>query len=137
MYVIQVFRWAIPARLILRKQWLANIAFVLFVVVSGITQVLAIAGGEAEPVLIIVGALLSLGSGVLIVVLMTRFGLLAAAGNIFFANLLASYPLTFDPSRPYFATSMAAIVVALVLAFLVFRSSVAGQSFHTGSFLDV
>ena len=69
--------------------------------------------------------------------LLTRFGLLAAAGNIFFANLLATYPLTFDPSRPYFTTSMVGIVLALVFAFLAFRGSLAGRSLHTGSFLDV
>ncbi|MBD3866911.1 MAG: protein kinase [Acidobacteria bacterium] len=130
------FTLLLVARLILRKQWLANIAFVLFVVVSGITQILALAGGEAEPVLIIVGALLSLGSGVLIVVLMTRFGLLAAAGNIFFANLLGTFPLTFDPSRPYFTTSLIGIGLALVFAFLAFRGSLAGRSLNAGSFLD-
>lgn len=130
------FTLLLVARLILRKQWLANTGLVLFFMAAGVTQVVATSGGQSAPVLVLVGALLGLGNGILIVVLLTRFGLLAAAGNIFFANLLAAFPLTFDPSRPYFSTGLAGIALALVFAFLVFRSALAGRSFHAGAFLD-
>ncbi len=130
------FTLLLVARLILRKQWLANTALFLLFTLAGVIQVVATSGLQAPPALVLVGALFGLGNGILVVVLLTRFGLLAAAGNFFFVNLLANFPLTFDPSRPYFTTSVAGIALALLFAFLVFRSSLGRQSFSAGSFLD-
>jgi hypothetical protein len=130
------FTLLLVARLILRKQWLANTALFLLFALAGVIQVVGTSGLQATPALVLVGALFGLGSGILVVVLLTRFGLLAAAGNFFFVNLLINFPLTFDLSRPYFTISVAGIALALVFAFLVFRSSLAGRSFHVGAFLD-
>ena len=130
------FTLLLVLRLVLRKQWLANTGFILFILLSRVTQTLAAAGSSPEPALLLVGLFVGLGTGIVVVLLLTRFGLLAAAGNIFFANLLAVFPLTFDPSRPYFAASLAGIGLALLLTFLAFREALGGRSFTAGRFLD-
>ena len=65
-----------------------------------------------------------------------RFGLLATATCFLLINLVASYPLTFDTSAPYFVTGLVGILVIVVLMITALRIALAGQTVFTDSLLD-
>jgi len=126
----------IVLRLILRKPWLGNLGFVLFIVAANVLAAVAPAGTDASTALIAISCVLGAVVGSLLLALMTRLGLLAAAGNILFANLLASFPLTFDSTRPYFGTSLIGLAAMMILGILVYRIALTGNTQTGKSFLD-
>ena len=66
-----------------------------------------------SPALLVYGALVGALSAAILLVLLVRFGLLAAAGCFVMVNLPAAFPITLDASAPYFPTSLFALTVAV------------------------
>jgi hypothetical protein len=65
-----------------------------------------------------------------------RFGLVAAAGCFLMMNFLAVYPITLDPSAPYFPTSLFALAVAAPLTGVAFFVALGGRPVFEDSILQ-
>jgi protein kinase-like protein len=104
-------------RLILRKEWLAGVGFVLlFVALRGFSSSYPIAD---VPAMIIVYAV--------IVFMLLRCGLLALVVTIFITDLLGELVFTTNFSAWYGAGSLLLIVVVSGLAIFAFRKSLGGH----------
>jgi len=110
-------------RVLLRKEWLAAAAFVLFFAVPSFLD----------------GSLISAAFGLAVaavtILVFLRFGLLA----LFFSNLFGhslQFPLTTDSSAWYAGTSLLVLLVLGVLAVYGFRIATAGQPLFAAARLD-
>ena len=104
-------------RTLLRKDWVAAAAFVLFFGLVGAVQ----SGGFAVflvPRLILYG---------LSVFLLIRFGVLALVASNIFDVFLGSFPLTTQTSSWYADTSLAGVVLMAAIAFYAFHTSLGGR----------
>jgi tRNA A-37 threonylcarbamoyl transferase component Bud32 len=102
---------------ILRKDWLAAIAFVaIFALPRGLTSSYM---AVELPTQILVYAIA--------VLIVFRFGLVPLAGAIFTVNMLGSVPLTADLSAWYLTTSVLALLSVVVLAGWGFYQSLGGE----------
>jgi serine/threonine-protein kinase len=123
-------------RIILRKQWLAGIVYCAILAAGSAAQ-FSVPGSDAPtPVLLVYGALVGALSAAILLILLVRFGLLAAAGCFVMVNLLAAYPITLDASAPYFPTSLFALAVAVALAGSAFYTALAGRPVFEDSILQ-
>ncbi|MFN2454966.1 MAG: hypothetical protein ABR577_12165 [Pyrinomonadaceae bacterium] len=113
---------------IFRKQWLATIVFwtLIFLLIG-----LAFAG--AAPLFFWLGPALV---ATLIVVCISRFGLLAMVSFQVFFTLTFHNPISANFSRWYFGNTIFAAVVLLGLAIYGFYTSLAGQKIFEAKFLE-
>jgi hypothetical protein len=109
-------------RLLLRKQWIAAVAFVIL----GAGQQLSRSDHPAidAPLMIAIYALL--------VVILMRFGLLALGACIFVTNSIPALLFTADFSAWYGVSSIAIILIVLALAAWGFHTAMAGRPIFAG-----
>jgi len=110
-------------RVLLRKEWLAAAAFVLFFAVPSFLD------GS------LISAAFDLAVAAATILVFLRFGLLA----LFFSNLFGhslQFPLTTDSSAWYAGTSLLVLLVLGVLAVYGFRIATAGQPLFAAARLD-
>jgi hypothetical protein len=105
-------------RMLLHRTWLAGVALVVAVTLSGHS-----ASGSLLLELAF-GAIF----GVLLLVLLFRFGFLALVAGTLSTNLLTVYPMTFDTAAWYAGNTLLAVVVLGGLAIVAFRVALAGHS---------
>jgi hypothetical protein len=114
-------------RALLRKEWAAVVAFVLFLSVL-------LAGGSRHPAVTFVVNLILNGVSVFLLI---RFGLLAlAACFVFQFCFLENFPLTTQGSAWYAGISLAGIVLMAAMAFYGFYTSLGGRPVFGGAVLD-
>jgi serine/threonine-protein kinase len=114
-------------RMIFRVQWLAATAFCLLFTLLSVLEFIAFAGATLSLEIIALSVVLGVTSGVFMIVLLLRFGLLATVGAFIVATTLAYYPITLDPGAPYFATSLLGLLICIALASFAFYGSLAGR----------
>jgi hypothetical protein len=115
-------------RVLLRKEWAASLAWVLFFTVffSG-----GPGGTESVPVVLV-----TLILSVIIVFLMRRLGLLWLVVVFFFAYLLQKFQLTTQMSSWYASLSIAGILLMAAIAFYGFYTSLGGRPIFGGAALE-
>jgi len=114
---LQFFFLLLGLKVVLRKDWLAALAFTaLFALPRGLTSTYVAVELPAQ--------ILIYGIAVLIVF---RFGLIPLAFAIFTVNMLANVPFTADFSAWYMTTSILALLSVLVLAVWGFYHSLGGE----------
>ena len=115
---LQFFFLLMGLRVLLRKDWLATIAFVaIFTVVKTLgTQYPMVEGATAVVVYLILA------------LIVYHFGLIPLACAIFTVDLLASVPFTGDFSSWYLGTTMFALLSVVALAAWGFYHSLGGES---------
>ena len=113
-------------RVLLRKPWLAGLAFVGFWV--GLKLV-----GSHHPAIESATFIVVYGLAAFVVV---RFGFLSLALAIFVADLLINVPLTSHVSEWYFAGPFFALLSVLAIGCWAFYIALAGQKLWKGSLLD-
>jgi serine/threonine-protein kinase len=118
-------------RALLRKEWAAAVAFVVFFTALLNSPVL-FAGGQLAAIALLIGLILT-GLGVF---LLRRLGLLAVAVSFFFSGLLTSFPLTTQMSSWYAGISLTGILLMAALTFSAFYTSLGGQKAFGGRFLE-
>jgi hypothetical protein len=121
---LMIFFMLFLLRLLTRREWLATGVFVLL----GIVQ----ASFANDPLL---SAIESGVGGILIVVLLLRFGLLALVAEIFVENILG-VPFTTDLSAWYSGASLSMLFMVLVLAGYTFHMALGGQKVFAGKLLE-
>lgn len=114
-------------RTLLRKDWAAAVAFVLFFGLVGAVQ----SGGSIAVFLVPRLILASLS-----VYLLIRFGVLALAASGVFDVFLGSFPLTTQMSAWYADTSLAGILLMAAIAFYAFHTSLGGRPMFGTSELE-
>jgi hypothetical protein len=115
------------ARIVLRRQWLAAAAFVLVFEAVTVFRLLSFVGHDF-PVSLWIAALALTAVGELVgLVVLLRFGLLAAVGMYALGNLLAAVPMTLDPGRPYFPAAATGLLLVAGFGVWAFRTSLAGR----------
>ena len=72
----------------------------------------------------------------MIVLVMTRFGLLAVVAQVFATLMLLWFPVTTDLSTWYAPSTLFAYAVVLAVAGYAFRMAVAGRPLFKGGFID-
>jgi hypothetical protein len=106
------------ARVLLRKVWLANIAFIVL-----LTFIYAADNSSVEywelPVLA--------GIATLTMFVLMRFGLLAMIITNTLSFYLITWPRTLDSSQWYFSQGIIPIVIVVLVALYGFRTSLAGR----------
>lgn len=105
-------------RVVLRKEWLVAIAFVLLLAFNHVRQ-----SDMASPQLFIV----DVGIYVILMVALMRFGMFAAVVMLFITNVLSDGLMTTDFSAWYGTSSWMAIVVVIAVALWGYRISTAGK----------
>ncbi len=105
-------------RAVLKKQWLANAAFVLVWSVTG-------AWASANPY---VAFAFAAASTIVWLTVLLRFGLLTSLVAFSVQGLLALYPLTFDFRHWYAASTILVLVVVAGLTAYGFRVALAGRT---------
>jgi serine/threonine-protein kinase len=135
-FIVQLISLSVPLghfmmflllRIILRKQWLAAIGYCAILSLSmGVT--LGVQGGEISRGLFLYGAAAGTIMAVLVLIILVRFGLLAAAGCFLIANHIPRFPITLDTATPYFTASLFGLIVAAVITIAAFYVSLAGRS---------
>ena len=113
-------------RSLLRKEWVASLAWVLFL------SVLLSAGSDSVPVAL-VQSLIVFG---VTVFLLTRLGLLYLVVTFVFVGLLLNCPLTTQGSAWYAGISLAGVLVIAALAIYGFYTSLGGQKVFEGKLLE-
>jgi serine/threonine-protein kinase len=113
-------------RAVLRKEWLAVGAFVLFVT---LTVVMLAQGGG------LIAAAFGLVKAAALILVFLRFGLLALIFGNYFAHFL-EFPLTTDSSAWYAGTSLFILLVLASIAIYGFRIALAGRPMFSGMPLD-
>jgi predicted Ser/Thr protein kinase len=114
---LEFFFLLLGLKVLLRKDWLAAIAFVaLFALPRGFTSSYA---AVEVPAQILVYAIA--------VMIVFRFGLVPLACAIFTANLMGNIPLTADFSAWYMTTSVLALLSVVALAGWGFYQSLGGE----------
>jgi hypothetical protein len=113
-------------RLILRRSWLAGLAFVAILTAG---QSL----GSHYPQLDVAYFALAYAFTFLILL---RFGLTPLVVGLAIANFVGSSPLTLDPSAWYFGSSMAVLLAVVGIATYGFQTSVAGRALIKDEILE-
>jgi hypothetical protein len=113
-------------RIILRKQWLAAVAFVAIQAFQ-IAVNIAGYGTEAIPAVWAIGLGLGLLQAILYLTLMLRFGLVALLGMGLFSQWFKAFPTTVDVSSPCFGTSLIALLGFAAIALGAFFLSGAAR----------
>lgn len=113
-------------RVLLRKQWAAAGAFVLFFTIFSVLP-------SESPALFAVREVIVNG---LIVFLLVRFGVLAVMASFVFGVFLGAFPLTTDASAWYAGIGFAGILVMAAMAFYGFYTSLGGRPAFGGAALD-
>jgi serine/threonine-protein kinase len=115
-------------RIIFRKQWIAASVFCLIFAGFNIVDFVAYGAQRVTPALVAMSLVIGVITGLFMIVLILRFGLLATVGAFFVANAVAYYPITLNPDAPYFATSMLALLICIGLAAYAFFVSLGSRS---------
>jgi hypothetical protein len=113
-------------RTLLRKEWAAAVAGVLFVVVA------VAAAGQFAPSALALGLIL----GSLVVFLLIRFGLLVLVANYVVHSALTNFPLTTQGSAWYAGISLTGILLMAAVTLYGFYTSLAGRPAFGGAVLD-
>ena len=113
-------------RALLRKDWAAAVAFVLFGTVANA------ATSQFAPVALIFFLILSS----LFAFLMIRFGLLTLVANFVVWSILTHFPLTTEGSAWYAGISLAGILLMAAMAFYAFYTSLGGRPIFGGAVLQ-
>jgi serine/threonine-protein kinase len=104
-------------RVVLRKEWLAAIGFVLFfVVIRGLGTTYPVV--ESVTMVIVYGA---------VVFMLMRCGLLALVTTIFVCDLVPNLAFTTNFAAWYGTGSLVLVLLVVALAILAFRKSLGGQ----------
>lgn len=103
-------------RIVLRKAWIATLAF-------GLAHTALFTVMASSPA---TGAVIGAASSAIILLVMVRFGLVATLGMQFIAVIIAVFPVTSDVSSWYFGVGLQGLVVALALTAWAFWNAVAG-----------
>jgi hypothetical protein len=104
-------------RVILRKEWLAGAAFILFFVIGrGFTSTYPVTNVPAN--LIVYGV---------IVYMLLRCGLLSLVVTIFITDLLPELAFTTNFSAWYGAGSLVVVLLVAAIAAVAFRNALGGQ----------
>jgi serine/threonine-protein kinase len=118
---LQFFFLLLGLKVVLRKDWLAAIAFVaLFALPQGLSSSYA---AVEVPAWILIYAIA--------VLIVYRFGLIPLACAIFTINMLANVPFTADFSAWYMTTSVLALLSVVALAGWGFYQSLGGEPLWT------
>jgi len=118
---LQFFFLLLGLKVVLRKEWLAAIAFVaLFALPQGLSSSYA---AVEVPAWILIYAIA--------VLIVYRFGLIPLACAIFTINMLANVPFTADFSAWYMTTSVLALLSVVALAGWGFYQSLGGEPLWT------
>jgi serine/threonine-protein kinase len=123
-------------RIVLRRQWLAALAYVAILAAVSVLRYAVPGSGEVSGPLAVLGMLGGAATGVLVLILLVRFGILAAAGCFVMTNLLAACPITLNTSAPHFTTSVLGLAFAALVAVGAFHTSRAGQPLFGDSILE-
>jgi len=116
-YAVAIFFLLFLLRTLLRKDWLAALAFM------GLFAFIPSAGSE-EPLKEAVFWFVIAGS---VVFLLLRFGLLAYAMGVFTVQILTEFPITRHVSAWYAPSGVLSIVVIVALAIYGFRTTLEGR----------
>ncbi len=108
-----------------RKEWLSSLVAWLF-----FTVVLGIAARNQ-----VIGILLFGLFFALLLVVITRFGLLAMIASVFFGQLFSTYPMTSDFSVWYAGSTIFGLSAGLAVVVYSFYISLGGQPLFKGGFL--
>jgi serine/threonine-protein kinase len=114
---------------VLRREWAASVALWLFATV-------ALFLNEPPGQMTVVKLLLTTVAGLLLVLPLYRYGLLAMVSSVFFAHLVVFFPATSDLSAWYAGDFLLALVICVALATWAFHTSLAGQKLFSGQFLQ-
>jgi serine/threonine-protein kinase len=113
-------------RLVFRFQWLA--ATVLCVLNAALTGFgLSVQAPDPSLGAIVFGVTLGLVNAAVLIILLTRFGLLATFAAMLLGTILENYPFTLDFSKPYAGAGLFGMLVIAAYAVYAFRISVAGR----------
>ena len=105
-----------------RREWLAlGVAWLLFTAASGL-------GGRPLKISLIFGALYS----ALIILAVTRFGLLTLTAALFFITMFSNYPMTTDFSVWYAPSTIFVLVITGAVVAFAFYTSLGGQAVFKG-----
>ncbi len=115
-------------RIIFRKQWIAAGVFCLIFATLSILEFVAYGAQRVTPTLVVMSLVIGVITGLFLIVLILRFGLLATVGAFFVANVFAYYPITLNPDAPYFPTSMLGLLICVGLASYAFYLSLGSRS---------
>jgi hypothetical protein len=118
-------------RVLLRKEWAAATAFVLFFTVFFNAPIL-FAGGRSAAIALVIGLILN-GLSVLLLV---RLGLLATVVSAAFVFCFLSLPLTTQGSAWYAGISLTAVLLMAAMAFYAFYTSLGGRPLFGGAVLE-
>jgi hypothetical protein len=118
-------------RALLRREWAAAVAFVLFFTVFFNAPVL-FAGGRSAAIAVVVGLILNSLS----VFLLIRLGLLALVASVVFGFCFLNLPLTTQGSAWYAGITLTAILLMAVMAFYGFYTSLGGRPLFGGAVLE-
>jgi hypothetical protein len=113
-------------RVLLRKEWAAAVAWVLFL------TVFFSVGNESVPAAAAQGLILN----VVTVFLLRRLGLLWLLVAFIFAGLLTNFPLTTQGSAWYAGLSMGGILLMAAIALYGFYTSLGGRPIFGGAVLE-
>lgn len=119
-------------RLLLKRQWLA---FVVLLLLFIIPDMIVRQPGYSWPAQAGDAAFTALNISIFMLVLI-RFGLVAALAAGILTDLLRSMPLTFDPSVWYSSTSFVALGFIGAMAIYGFHTALAGRSLFKDEWLD-
>jgi hypothetical protein len=113
--------------MVLRRHMLAACVFCAVPAAFSAYIYAASGTGGAAWWLAAIGTASGVVEGTLLITLILRFGVLATSAACLLANLLAHFPLTIDPSMPYFGTSLLCFVAVAIPLFFAFHSALAGR----------
>jgi hypothetical protein len=113
-------------RALLRREWAAAVAYVLFF------TVFFAAGSPAPPVALVTGLIIN----GLAVFMLIRFGLLWLVAGFVFGEFLESFPLTTQGSAWYAGISLAGILLMAAMAFYGFYTSLGGRPVFGSAVLE-
>jgi len=114
-------------RIILRKQWLAAVVFCGLVAARSALGFVVLGSGKVPTTLVAFGVVVGAVAGTIMLVLLVRFGLLAAAGAFLMVNVLATFPITLDPSKFFFGVSVMGLVFAVIPVLYAAYVALAGR----------
>ncbi len=118
-------------RAMLRKEWAAAVAFVLFFTVF-LNSAVLFAGGRTAAIAFVLGLILN----GLSVILLIRLGLLALVVSIVFGFCFLNLPLTTEGSAWYADISLAGILLMAAIALCAFYISLGGRPIFGGPVLE-
>jgi hypothetical protein len=127
MVSLAVFFLFFLLRVLLRRQWLAGLAFILIVVLMGVVG----ARGNSW----VLASISAVQFGLAIFILI-RFGILPMMVGVFVSEALLAVPLIMDVSRWYAGSSLFALAGVLGLTAYAFHTATAGRQLLKESFLD-